>query len=230
MADPISRAAFADALSDLPPEALRALLEVTEYGASEAKTSAELAQRCATLLWWSWSTPIGFVTTKATLGDIVDDVATKLELSALLDDRADAWEKLERLRAEVLDAVEPAALDAMDADIQSRLNGPSWVPSFFGASTAGSAWSAGRVGAWVVRLGAGPIGRLLPLIPQLAPYWKAIRGVALIASAVGTPLAIGAGVLSVNHALGSNYRRMVPLLLGAGALLAARSEEPRSEE
>jgi len=225
MADSIPRAAFVDTLSELPPEALRALLEVTGYSAGEARTSSELAQRCATLLWWSWSTPIGFVASKATLDEIVDDVAEKLELTRLLDDSADAWEKLERLRFEVLGAVEPAALEAMDADVRDRLNGPSWFPSVFGASTAGSAWSAGRVGAWVVRLGAGPIGRLLPLIPQLAPYWKAIRGVALVASAVGTPLAVGAGVLSLNHALGSNYRRMVPLLLGAGALLAAQRDE-----
>lgn len=65
---------------------------------------------------------------------------------------------------------------------------------------------------------------LLPLIPALAPYWRAIRGVAAVTAALGTPLSIGLGVLSINHALGSNYRRLVPLLLGAGALRAARGD------
>ena len=71
-------------------------------------------------------------------------------------------------------------------------------------------------------LGAGPIGRLLPLIPQLAPYWKALRGTAAVAAAVGTPLAVGLGLVGVNHAMGSNYRRVVPLLSGVGALRASR--------
>lgn len=225
MAELTTREDFSNALSALPPEALSALLKVTDFGVGEATTSDALAKRIATQLWWSWSTPLGYVATKTALDDIVDDVSDKLGLVDLMTDAPDALTKLDRLQFAILESTGPASLDDLSPEVKARLNGPGWLPSLFGASTAGSAYGAGQIGGWVVRLGAGPIGRLLPLIPQLAPYWKAIRGVAAVASIVGTPLAVGAGVLSVNHALGSNYRRVVPLLLGAGALLAARAEE-----
>jgi hypothetical protein len=219
MSETISRDAFIQDLSSIAPEALRALLEVTEHGAAEAETAGQLAERVATCLWWSWSTPLGYVARSAPLDEIVDDVARQLGREDLY---GDAWERLDALQSQVLERVAPAALEDLPDDVRRKLNGPKRAPSFLGGAGAGSAWGAGRVGAWVVRLGAGPIGRLLPLIPALAPYWRALRATAAVAAAVGTPLAVGLGVASVNHAMGTNYQRVVPLLLGIGALRAAR--------
>ncbi len=221
MPQPITREGFVAELAALPPEALRGLLQATGYGAGSARSSAELAHRIAACLWWSWSTPLGYAARRASLDTIVDDVAARLELSAAIRGGTDAWGRLYQLQAAALDSVESASLDEA---LRDKLGGPSRFPSIAGVGGAGGAYGAGRVGAWVLRLGAGPVGRLLPLIPALAPYWRVIRGVAAITAALGTPLSIGLGVLSVNHALGSNYRRLVPLLLGAGALRAAGSD------
>ena len=168
MPQPVTREDFVADLATLPPEALRGLLQVTGYGVGDACSSEELARRVAACLWWSWSTPLGYAARRASLDAIVDDVAARLDLGAAIRG-GDAWERLDRLRAAVLDALEPAPLEALDEGLRRKLGGPSWFPSIAGAGGAGGAYGAGRVGAWVLRLGAGPIGRLLPLTAAAHP-------------------------------------------------------------
>ncbi|MEZ4235212.1 MAG: hypothetical protein R3F59_03420 [Myxococcota bacterium] len=63
-----------------------------------------------------------------------------------------------------------------------------------------------------------PIGRLLPLLPVVGPWVGVVRtGISGLHFVAG-PLGIAMTVLSMNSALGSNYQRLVPLVLGVGAL------------
>jgi uncharacterized protein YaaW (UPF0174 family) len=56
-----------------------------------------------------------------------------------------------------------------------------------------------------------------------------------VAAAIGTPAAAVLAVATVNQAMGTNYQRLVPLLLGVGALRAepvvdAHEAPPESAE
>lgn len=59
---------------------------------------------------------------------------------------------------------------------------------------------------------------MLPLLPPLAPYVRSLRAGAGAVHAVAGPLGVALSVLSINQALGPSYRKLLPLLLGIGAL------------
>jgi hypothetical protein len=63
-----------------------------------------------------------------------------------------------------------------------------------------------------------PIGRLLPLIPYVGPWVGVVKAGASAVHLVTGPLGVAMLVLSVNSSLGTNYARLVPLVLGVGAL------------
>ena len=82
------------------------------------------------------------------------------------------------------------------------------------ASSLAAGWTANRI----LDLFKGPLGRLLPLLPVVGPWMGTIRWGAGAVSIVSGPLGIALSVASLNTALGSNYNKLLPLLLGVGAL------------
>jgi hypothetical protein len=81
----------------------------------------------------------------------------------------------------------------------------------------------------VVDFAKGPIGRWVPYIPHVGPWFVAIRKASAVTAVVGTPLAVAFGVLAVNQALGRRWGRVLPLLLSIGALRAHARSEPAIE-
>ena len=83
---------------------------------------------------------------------------------------------------------------------------------------AGGAWGARAASSAVLGFLDGPLGRLLPLLPPVAPWVRTVQGGASAVRAVSGPLGLALAILSANQALGTRYERLLPLLLGVGAL------------
>lgn len=219
------------ALAVHDPAVLRAILEAAHVSPRSADTPPELAARIADALWWNYCTPAGYLAERATLDDIVDHVSRRLKLELVA---SGAWARVRELTVEIarqtasqIDVSDPSggvAYSSLDERVQQRLE-PSWMPVALGATGGAGSLTAGMVGRVVVRIGATPIGRLLPFVPYVGPVWKGVRTVGGVAAFVGTPLAIGLSAVALNESLGANYRKLVPLLLGVGALGPTAVEE-----
>ena len=70
----------------------------------------------------------------------------------------------------------------------------------------------------LLRALSSPIGRLLPLIPPLAPYLVSVRTGARIAYAAGGPVGVALTLLTINDAFSTDYPKVVSLVLGLGTL------------
>jgi len=235
---PVRRSDVRDALAVHDPAVLQEILEAADIRLRGAQSGAELADRITDALWWHYSTPVGYVAESASLDDIVSHVAKKLNVSSLSE--GDAWARLRELTvtlsrttASRIDTSEPhgVAVDDLDDKVKARL-APMWMPTAFAASGGAASFGAAAVGKVVVKIGNTPIGRLLPLIPTVGPIWKGVRTVGGVAAMVGTPLGVAMSVLAINESLGTNYHKLVPLLLGVGALgptaVAEANEVPAS--
>lgn len=214
----------ANALKIHDPVVLRAILEAADVRDRGAEDADALAQRIADALWWNYGTLIGYATGRPTLEAIVDYVAGRLHVE--LDGPADAWARLRQLTVTLarttssrIDTAEPLGVrfDDLDDSLKRRL-GDSWVPTAAASSAGATSLGLGLAGKLVVRLGNTPIGRVLPFIPHVGPVWIGLRKVGGVTATVGGPLAIALSVLALDQALGTNHRRLVPLLLGVGAL------------
>jgi hypothetical protein len=216
---PITRADIVAALSLQQPEDLRVVLESAGVSAGDATSARDLATRIADALWWHHSTPLGYYADRASLEAIVDHAARKLGVSSAIDGSVDGWAQLHQLTRAMFRVVPGRGVSLADFDEVTRARiEPSWMPTFGlgvgSGGTVGTAWLSGRALGFL----QGPIGRLLPLIPPVAPYYR------LLVSGLGTvrlvawPVGIALGLLAVNQALGANERKLVPLLLGVGAL------------
>jgi hypothetical protein len=222
---PVRRADVVATLATQPPAALRAILEAAGH-VPESPNADALAAQVATALWWAYATPLGYALGQVTLDDIVYHVARKLGVAGI-PEHGDAWDQVRALTRILATTTGSAAsaspdqpgvgLDDLTATDRARLS-PSWLPTAFAASGAATSLAAGAVGRGIVWVGATPIGKLLPYVPTVGPWWKTARTVAGAAAMVGSPLAIGLSVVALNQALGTNYRSLVPLLLGVGAL------------
>lgn len=222
---PVTRADVVATLAVQDPAALSAILEAAGY--TPATDAADgLAEQIAGALWWTYASPLGYALGRTTLDDIVYHVARKLGVSGI-PEHGDAWDQVRALTRELARTTGSAAaanrdnpgvrLDDLVARDQARLS-PTWVPTALSASGAAASLGAGAVGKGVVWLGTTPIGKWLPYVPTIGPWWKTIRNVGGAAAVVGSPLAIGLSVVALNSALSTNYRALVPLLLGVGAL------------
>ena len=223
----ITRAALTRELAQRDPRTLRALLLAAGFEADEGEAAEALSERLTRALWWSYSTPLGYALDRSSLEDIVDHVVRRLKLSKTVQGNT-AWEKLDDLTWRLVDAAEadpakPLSLDDIDPATRKRL-GPAWGLPALLTTGAGGSLGAMKVGQLILRLGATPVGRLLPLLPKLGKYWRVIEGGAGVAASVGGPLALGLSLAGLNQVLGANYRRLVPLLLGVGALHRATEE------
>lgn len=201
------------------PDALFAVLQAAGVHPRGASTADELAERIADALWWHHSTPLGYVTERSTLEDIVLHAARVLGQEHQLDRTEDGWQQLHDLTWAMFRSLpsEGVALQDFDELTRAKMD-PSWGPTIgFGLGSGGSvgtAWASGKALGFL----KGPIGRLLPLIPPLAPYYRfAVGGLGAV-RIVAWPLGVAFAALSVNSALGANERKLVPLLLGIGGL------------
>ncbi|MCB9691225.1 MAG: hypothetical protein H6736_05355 [Alphaproteobacteria bacterium] len=216
---PTVRADIVAALSVHDPAELRTILEAAGIATGGASTARELAERIAESLWWHATTPLGYVADRTFFEDIVQRAARRVGMQHRVDAQVDGWEQLRQLTAALFQTVPLGAVsfDSLDAKTRERLE-PSWIPTIgLGAGTGGTAstaWASGRVLAFL----KGPFGRLIPLIPPLAPYYRALVAGLGTVRLVAWPLTLGLALLTVNTALGANDRKLVPLLLGVGAL------------
>lgn len=225
---PTTRAHVQATLAVHDPAALRAILDAARVSPRGAETSSELAARITDALWWYYATPLGYVADRITFEDIVAHVARRLRAEACLQASGDVWDQLQALTHTLVGQIQAAGVTLEDMNPKARAYvRPDWMPTIALGTSAtgsfGSRWASGQV----VRFLDGPIGRLLPLLPPLAPYVKAIRTGAGAVHFVSGPLGVALSVLTLNQALGSNYHRLVPLLLGVGALGAVSVEEAR---
>ncbi len=206
-------------LAQQDPEALALILDASGVGRRGAESGRDLAKHIVDAIWWSYSTPLGYYAERATLEDIVAHVARKLRVSDRVDPDVPVWDQVTALTTALLDEIPShgVSVDDLDADTRARLR-PQWLPPLgFGVSSAGSFagwWGSGKV----LDLLKSPIGRLLPLLPYVGPWVGAVRTGLSAVHLVTGPLGIALAVLSLNSALGANYAKLVPLLLGVGAL------------
>lgn len=206
-------------------EPLRAVLEAAGLRAPEGETARELARRIAEQLWWSYATPIGYYSDRVVLEDIVEHTARRLGAESALQ-QACVWLRLDALTRALVHQVREAGvtLDDLDPSVRARL-WPDVFPTMAWGTGATGAFGTRWASARVIRFLDGPIGRLLPLLPPLAPWVGAIRTGASTLHMVTGPLGVGLAVLSFNEALGTRYRKLVPLLLGVGALGPRRVDD-----
>lgn len=221
-----TRDALQAALAQQDPEALRLILAASEVDDRGAQTAPELAARIADAIWWNYATPIGYLAERATFEDVVRHLARRLKVDHRVDPDLPVWDQVDALTRVLVEEV-PAdgiTVASLDEATRKRLS-PSWIPSVgMGTGAAGSfatRWGTGHL----LNLLRTPIGRLLPLLPGIGPWVGAIRTGAGALYVVSGPLGVALTVLSVNSALGTNYRRLVPLVLGVGALRPSPVEE-----
>jgi hypothetical protein len=221
----IGRAEVAAVLAHHDPAALRAVLDAAGVRAFGASTPEALAARIADALWWHATSPIGLALRAPDLDRIVDQVAERMGVLSALP-IGDAWERARALTAALVtlaDGRSGVSLDDLSAGHRQRL-GRSWLPRLGlatgSAGSLGTAWAGKAVLRWT----AGPIGRLIPYLPTVGPWFVAARKGAGLAAALGGPAGVGLGLLALNDALGPDYRALVPLLLGVGALAPAGAE------
>lgn len=214
-----TRAQLEATLSVHDADALMLILMASEVEPRDARTSAELAKRLSDAIWWNYATPIGYVADRQSLEDIVQHVAERLAVHGHLRPADGVFDQLQTLTRELAPAAETHGIAMSDLSEHTRQRlGSDWrsVLGFGSAATGsfGARWTANRV----LDLFKGPIGRLLPLLPVIGPWMGSIRWGASAVSTVSGPLGIALTVASLNASLGPNYRRLVPLLLGVGAL------------
>ena len=209
-----------NALAVHDPDALRAILAAANVGDGGSKTSAELADRITKAIWWNAQTPIGYALDRTELETIVQRVAKRLGVSDRVGAHQDAWSQLPQLTRALVSTLPESpgiALSDLDSTSRARMK-PHWKrAAALGGGGVGSFGARAASGA-LLGFFEGPIGRLLPLIPPIAPYVRTIRAGAGAVNMVAGPLGIALTVLSVNQALGASYAKLLPLLLGIGAL------------
>lgn len=214
-----TRAQLQASLSFHDPAALQAILDAAGVRARGATTADALAERIVDAMWWCYATPLGYATDRASFDDIVRHVARKLRVDDRVDAGSDAWEASHQLTHALLQRLPPGGVRVqdLDADTQRRL-GASWLPAaLLGTGATGSfgaRFASGKVLGWLKT----PVGRILPLLPAVGPYVGGFKGVVSGVHLVSGPLGIALSVLTLNQALGANYRKLVPLVLGVGAL------------
>ncbi|TVQ91307.1 MAG: hypothetical protein EA397_09600 [Deltaproteobacteria bacterium] len=215
---PTSRQDVIDMLAACERRELVLVLEASDVSFGDAQSSRELAERIANALWWHWTTPLGYALDRVDLDHIVRGVARRLKVGDL-PSHTDDWGRLSHLTRTLLDDVAPVRFQDLRADHRARARGNPFPTLAFGTGSLGS-YGLGAGGRAVLRFATGPVGRWVPYIPHIGPWFLAIRKASATAAVVGTPLSLALGVLAVNQALGRRWRRVLPLLLSIGALNA----------
>lgn len=212
----ITRQDFVATLAVHDAASLRAVLEEARIEVGEATSPRQLAERIATAVWWHYCTPLGYVANRTSFEEIVDHVARRLKLDEALGG-TDAWTRLRRMTRLVVKEHGPVALEDLPPEHRARLD-PHWKRTAAYASGASGSFGAWAAGQGIVHFSRTQIGRILPFIPKIGPFVRGIYAGGGAAAVLGGPAGIALTVLAANNAMGTNYHRLVPLLLGVGAL------------
>jgi len=215
---PTTRADVIDILAACEPEELRLVLQAADRDAPAAATPRELAERVTRALWWAYCTPVGFAIDRQSLDGIVSSAARRLAVPQAVG-HDDAWIGLDLLSRALADQVGPVRFADLPPDAQARARG-SIFPSLAFAGGSVSSYGAGAGARAFLGFARGPIGRWIPYVPQVGPWFVAVRKASGVAAVVGTPLSVAFAALAINQALGTRWQTVLPLLLSVGALQA----------
>ena len=214
----VTRTDVADLLAACEVAELQAILDASGIRPRGAVTSRELAERIADGLWWNYSTPLGYLAGQTTLEHMVRHVAKRLRVAGSIRS-ASGWEMLDELAHALMLQAGPVLLEDLTPRQRKRIQ-DSWRGTAGWAGAAATSYGTGVAAAAFLRFADTPVGRIIPWIPNVGPWFGTIKKGAAVAGIVSGPLAVAGVVLSLNSALGTSYRKMVPLLLGIGALSA----------
>ena len=204
---------------------LRAILDFAQVPARGASTPRELAKRITSQLWWTYATPLGLAARTITLDEIVDHIAKRLQVQGPIAAEPDAWSKLQHMTGLLVRSAHTGvALDDLDPQARDRLV-RSWWPTIGFATGAGGGFGALGAGKGVLWVAGTRIGRWLPYIPSVGSWARGAYKAGGIAVILGGPVGVAMTALAANDALGTNYPRLVPLLLGVGSLGPTRVDE-----
>lgn len=213
---PISRQDVIDTLSACDAQELRLILDAAGKPSKGAESPRELAQKVTNALWWAYCTPAAYASGQVTLDQIVRRTSKRLKVQGLVTGD-DAWEQLSSLSDHLAKETGPVRFDQLRPDHQARARGSMFPTMAWGGGSV-SAYGAGAAGRLFLRVAGTPIGRLLPWIPQVGPWFNAIKKASAVTAVVGTPLAVAFAVVAVNQSLSTRWKTVLPLLLSVGAL------------
>jgi hypothetical protein len=221
-----NRAELESVLSTQDPEALRLVLHASGVGLTAVPwrtvgqpTARDYAARIAEAIWWSYTTPLGYAAGHASFEDVVAHLARKLGVADRLDPQLSVWARVRRMTEFLVGdlADHGVRFETIAEGTRRRLGLSSAMPFGLGTGAASSfaaRWGSGKVLAFF----RTPVGRVLPYLPAVGPFLGAIRTGAGAVFSVSGPLGVALAVASANSALGPSYRKLVPLVLGIGAL------------
>jgi hypothetical protein len=225
---PTSRTDVEDTLAVQDAAALEAILAAAEVSPRGATTPRDLAKRIADALWWNATTPIAYAAGRTHLEHIVDKVARRLGAADVTAQHVDPWRQIHALANHLVrdlgEHTHGVSLDDLDDRTRGKLDGSIWPTASAAAGATGSV-GARVTSKAVLSILSSPIGRLLPLIPPLAPWVIPIKRGAAAIHLVSGPLSLALAVVTLDQSLGPDHRRLVPLLLGVGALGPVPPEE-----
>jgi hypothetical protein len=212
-------------LAACEPGELRLVLDACGISAHGADDPRALAERVTNALWWAWCTPLGYALDTVTLDHIVDGVARRLRIRPLA---GDAWSRLDHLHHKLANRDGPVTFQDLNPEDRARAHGSPFPTLAWAGGSLGSL-GTGAAARWVLHLAATPVGRWIPWIPQIGPWFVALRRASAVAAVVTTPLGVALAVLAVNQALGTRWRTVLPVLLSIGALHAHRRSAEAQE-
>lgn len=216
----VTREQVARRLRAAPAEELAAVLVGAGLRPPPDAEAAALAEQLTGALWWRSHSPVGHLVLPASLDQLVDRIARKLELSL---PEGDAWARLDALTRQILPHGRLLDPGQLDPDTRARLRKrlwPAWTGVVGGAGAASGQFAALKLLAWT----QGPIWELLPWVPHLGPAFLAARKGVLLVARVSAPVGVVLALFSLNQALGPEDDRALPLLLGIG--LVVRDLDP----
>ncbi|MFT6145993.1 MAG: hypothetical protein ACJAZO_001298 [Myxococcota bacterium] len=214
---PTNKQEVIDVLAARHPTDLRAILEFARVPVGTAQTPRELAARIASQLWWTYATPLGLAVRTITLDEIANHTAKRLRVDGALPSDTSAWERLTAMSELLVPESGRASLESLDKATRDRLV-RSWWPTLGLAAGAGGGFGALGAGRSVLWLAGTRVGRVLPYLPNVGSWVGRAYKAGGVAAALGGPVGIALSLLTANDALGTNYPRLIPLLLGVGAL------------
>lgn len=208
----VTREELQELLSKRDSRQLERVLDASEVWFPEGADGDELARRLVDALWWRTHSPLG----KAILPDALDDLLDRYEkkLGMELGD-GDAWRRLESLTAKLLPADRVLSVEELPEEARAKLEKALWL-DMAGVSVAGGSAGARWAARTLLKWTRGPLWDLIKLIPRVGPILGGIRTGAGKVAMVSGPLGITVALLTLNHTLGPDYDRALPLLLGVG--------------
>jgi len=210
----VTQQQVADTLRGRDRKLMETVLDAAEVWYPAHASSEELAQRFAKALWWRTHSPLSQAVIPDALGDMIDHVEKKLDLSFQGEDD---WERLESLTKELSPMGRAVTVEELDEPSRSRLEKAIWL-DLTGLSVAGGATASRAVARWILKSTRGPLWDIVRRIPKLGPVLGAVRAGAGSVVTVAGPAAVAVALLTLNHTLGARYDRAIPLLVGLGLI------------